>query len=97
MEKKDNCIRVKHINGTQMEISNLNMDVIKNQSNMHVSESPTSERILKKSSSERRNCLCSPTTHVGSFKCRHHRVGMSHANSGSNLSAMDSKHSLQPQ
>ncbi|KAL9316771.1 hypothetical protein ACSQ67_017772 [Phaseolus vulgaris] len=71
------------------------MDVIKNQ---HMPESPTSARaLLKKSSSERRNCLCSPTTHVGSFKCRHHRGGMSHANSSSNLSTMDSTPSLQPQ
>ncbi|CAA7062636.1 unnamed protein product [Microthlaspi erraticum] len=22
----------------------------------------------------RQNCLCSPTTHAGSFRCRHHRV-----------------------
>ncbi|XP_057528970.1 uncharacterized protein LOC130807685 [Amaranthus tricolor] len=30
---------------------------------------------LKKSSSSRINCLCSPTTHVGSFRCRLHRHG----------------------
>ncbi|KAG2333198.1 hypothetical protein Bca52824_004378 [Brassica carinata] len=23
----------------------------------------------------RQNCLCSPTTHAGSFRCRHHRFG----------------------
>lgn len=23
------------------------------------------------------NCLCSPTTHAGSFRCRHHRNNMS--------------------
>ncbi|ESW14439.1 hypothetical protein PHAVU_008G281200 [Phaseolus vulgaris] len=94
MEKNESCITVKNVK-TQMEIKKLNMDVIKNQ---HMPESPTSARaLLKKSSSERRNCLCSPTTHVGSFKCRHHRGGMSHANSSSNLSTMDSTPSLQPQ
>ncbi|KAL5735543.1 hypothetical protein ACOSQ2_030331 [Xanthoceras sorbifolium] len=44
---------------------------------------------LAKSSSAR--CLCSPTTHVGSFRCRHHRnlSGMSRTGSvGSNLSLM---------
>ncbi|CAK8565784.1 unnamed protein product [Lathyrus sativus] len=30
---------------------------------------------VRKSSSGRWNCLCSPTTHVGSFRCRHHRSG----------------------
>ncbi|GAV59650.1 hypothetical protein CFOL_v3_03181 [Cephalotus follicularis] len=39
------------------------------------------------------NCLCSPTTHAGSFRCRHHRVpGMTRGGSvGSNLSLLASK------
>ncbi|KAK7299910.1 hypothetical protein RJT34_10739 [Clitoria ternatea] len=50
----------------------------------------------KSASSEKLNCLCSPTTHVGSFRCRHHResYGIRHASSvGSNLSAMAPKDS----
>ncbi|KAH6756915.1 serine-rich protein-like protein [Perilla frutescens var. hirtella] len=27
----------------------------------------------KSASAKRHNCLCSPTTHVGSFRCRYHR------------------------
>ncbi|GMH25473.1 hypothetical protein Nepgr_027316 [Nepenthes gracilis] len=30
---------------------------------------------MKKSASTRSSCLCSPTTHVGSFRCRLHRNG----------------------
>ncbi|KAK2640014.1 hypothetical protein Ddye_027809 [Dipteronia dyeriana] len=49
---------------------------------------------LAKSSSTR--CLCSPTTHVGSFRCRHHRslaAGMPRTGSvGSNLSLITDKY-----
>lgn len=34
---------------------------------------PSSPVTLKNSRSLRSNCLCSPTTHVGSFRCRQHR------------------------
>ncbi|KAM7252255.1 hypothetical protein ACFE04_024138 [Oxalis oulophora] len=45
---------------------------------------------------QRFNCLCSPTTHVGSFRCRHHRglggLGMTRGGSvGSNLSMLAAK------
>ncbi|ESQ42847.1 hypothetical protein EUTSA_v10015819mg [Eutrema salsugineum] len=38
----------------------------------------------------RQNCLCSPTTHAGSFRCRHHRVeSLTRAGSiGSNLAVL---------
>ena len=42
------------------------------------------------------NCLCSPTTHIGSFRCRHHRhsAGILRGGSvGSNLSDLDRKSS----
>ncbi|KAJ0102325.1 hypothetical protein Patl1_03798 [Pistacia atlantica] len=50
--------------------------------------SPRLQKGLGKSSSTR--CLCSPTTHVGSFRCRHHRAsGMSRGGSvGSNLALL---------
>ncbi|KAJ4725334.1 putative Serine-rich protein-related [Melia azedarach] len=53
--------------------------------------SPRSQKGIPKSSSAR--CLCSPTTHAGSFRCRHHRaLGMSRAGSlGSNLSLLGTK------
>ncbi|KAK1296374.1 hypothetical protein QJS10_CPB15g00984 [Acorus calamus] len=41
-----------------------------------------------------RNCLCSPTTHVGSFRCRYHRSSsLSRGNNGSieNLSELSEK------
>ncbi|CAN1228297.1 hypothetical protein LINGRAPRIM_LOCUS1269 [Linum grandiflorum] len=42
------------------------------------------------------NCLCSPTTHVGSFRCRMHRAGglggmVRGGSVGSNLSELASK------
>ncbi|KMT12998.1 hypothetical protein BVRB_4g090740 [Beta vulgaris subsp. vulgaris] len=56
---------------------NLSMEEAQKQAEAQVnsgqSGSPTSP--LKKSSSTRTNCLCSPTTHVGSFRCRLHRHG----------------------
>ncbi|KAF5728484.1 putative Serine-rich protein-related [Tripterygium wilfordii] len=41
----------------------------------------------------RSNCLCSPTTHAGSFRCRYHRFsGMHRGGSvGSNLSELAAK------
>ncbi|CAN6559079.1 unnamed protein product [Malus baccata var. baccata] len=55
--------------------------------------SPTSQDTPK--SSRWKNCLCSPTTHAGSFRCRHHRtssigLGLNRvgASVGSNLSEL---------
>ncbi|CAA7016328.1 unnamed protein product [Microthlaspi erraticum] len=49
--------------------------------------------VMGKSSSVRQNCLCAPTTHAGSFRCRYHRrnagLGMSRGISvPSNLSML---------
>ncbi|MBA0573808.1 hypothetical protein Golob_001065 [Gossypium lobatum] len=42
-----------------------------------------------KSSASKSNCLCSPTTHAGSFRCRYHRAGFPRAASvGSKLSML---------
>ncbi|QHO26511.1 hypothetical protein HN51_023611 [Arachis hypogaea] len=53
-----------------------------------------------KSSSGKFECLCSPTTHAGSFRCRHHRAKeaeMRRAMSvDSNLSALGSKKITNP-
>ncbi|KAH7545432.1 hypothetical protein FEM48_Zijuj01G0093200 [Ziziphus jujuba var. spinosa] len=58
----------------------------------HLGVSPTSQS-LTKSTSTKMNCLCSPTTHAGSFRCRHHRIGgMFRGGSvGSNLSELGRK------
>ncbi|KAK7276989.1 hypothetical protein RIF29_18138 [Crotalaria pallida] len=59
-----------------------------------VSSSPrTPQSVTRKSSSGRFDCLCSPTTHAGSFRCRRHRMkrGIS---VDANLSALGSKDSL---
>ncbi|TKY57429.1 hypothetical protein E2542_SST21877 [Spatholobus suberectus] len=97
MEKKGPYINVTKLSGRQIKISGLNMDDMKKQS--HMLESPTTQTSMRKSSTERWNCLCSPTTHAGSFRCRRHRsAGMRHATSiGSSLSSIDSKHSIQSQ
>ncbi|CAI9772589.1 unnamed protein product [Fraxinus pennsylvanica] len=38
-----------------------------------IHSTPSSPVTLRKTSSVRHNCLCSPTTHTGSFRCRYHR------------------------
>lgn len=56
-----------------------------------VKKSSTLRPRLQKTSSARLNCLCSPTTHDGSFRCRYHRnpgLSRSSASIGSNLSAL---------
>ncbi|KAL3736572.1 uncharacterized protein LOC104452162 [Eucalyptus grandis] len=54
-----------------------------------------SPRASKAMSRSKSNCLCSPTTHVGSFRCRIHRSSsISRGSSvGSNLSELGSKSS----
>ncbi|KAG4923755.1 hypothetical protein AAZX31_18G072200 [Glycine max] len=61
--------------------------------NSHMFMSPTSQPITRKNSNGRLNCLCSPTTHAGSFRCRHHRSsGIRRGKSvGSNLAELGSK------
>ncbi|KAF6153830.1 hypothetical protein GIB67_001063 [Kingdonia uniflora] len=54
-------------------------------------------RTLVKQTSAKMNCLCSPTTHAGSFRCRLHRsassMGLSRTGGsiGSNLSELAAK------
>ncbi|KAI3457691.1 hypothetical protein Pfo_014354 [Paulownia fortunei] len=55
---------------------------------------PSSPLGLRKTASIRNNCLCSPTTHAGSFRCRYHRnSGLAHSSMsvGSKLSELASK------
>ncbi|KAG9448500.1 hypothetical protein H6P81_008465 [Aristolochia fimbriata] len=55
-----------------------------------VSTSPS----LNKQPSVKANCLCSPTTHVGSFRCRRHRNSMLTGGSvGSGLAELAKKFS----
>ncbi|KAF9666570.1 hypothetical protein SADUNF_Sadunf16G0242600 [Salix dunnii] len=77
------------------EIMAIDMEVLKKNSPLQSSgSSPRLHRALTKPrSNERGNCLCSPTTHAGSFKCRFHRSsGMIRGGSiGSNLSELVAK------
>ncbi|GFP92636.1 hypothetical protein PHJA_001407800 [Phtheirospermum japonicum] len=52
-------------------IPDLCMDNVKTTTCSSIPTSPVGLR--KASSVKRNNCLCSPTTHAGSFRCRHHR------------------------
>ncbi|THU64037.1 hypothetical protein C4D60_Mb01t22220 [Musa balbisiana] len=49
--------------------------------------------VLTKQSSQRLSCLCSPTTHAGSFRCRLHRSSLrpSTGSVGSGLSELASR------
>ncbi|KAJ7963573.1 putative Serine-rich protein-related [Quillaja saponaria] len=85
------------MNGSQMRrkinIPDFDLDELKKHSHLVSPRTPTSQTIVTKSSSARFNCLCSPTTHVGSFRCRHHRNSALHRGGsvGSNLSELAGK------
>ena len=79
----------------KLNIPEINLDDLKKHTHILVVsprgvQAPIS---VTKSSSTRWNCLCSPTTHAGSFRCRHHRSsGMQRGGSvGSNLSELARK------
>ncbi|KGN55991.1 hypothetical protein Csa_011649 [Cucumis sativus] len=61
--------------------------------NANLLMSPTALSRMTKSRSIKSNCLCSPTTHIGSFRCRRHRsTSISRGGSvGSNLSDLVQK------
>lgn len=49
-------------------------DLCGNTKKVYSASAPTSPLGLRKPTSvKRHNCLCSPTTHAGSFRCRYHR------------------------
>ncbi|CAL9111911.1 unnamed protein product [Musa textilis] len=52
-----------------------------------------SRPMLTKQASQRTSCLCSPTTHAGSFRCRLHRNSLHHSSGsvGSGLSELAEK------
>ncbi|XP_022143490.1 uncharacterized protein LOC111013367 [Momordica charantia] len=70
----------------------LDLDELKKSSHNLVM-SPTALSRMSKSPSTKSNCLCSPTTHIGSFRCRRHRsTAISRGGSvGSNLSDLAQK------
>lgn len=77
---------------------NLNKEEAHKQVEAHKEVEAQQEGLLKKSSSTRINCLCSPTTHIGSFRCRLHRNGNKSGfrrgySVGADLSEMDKSNS----
>ncbi|KAM5582724.1 hypothetical protein ABKV19_002918 [Rosa sericea] len=80
VDKKLQGPRVK-CKGPNLTIPEFSLEDFKKHS--HIA-TPTS---AKPQSARWKNCLCSPTTHVGSFRCRHHRTSIPRGGSvGSNLS-----------
>ncbi|KAL8052665.1 hypothetical protein ABFX02_05G020300 [Erythranthe guttata] len=45
-----------------------------NKGNMKVEIPAEGQVLTRQGSMTKHNCLCSPTTHVGSFRCRLHRL-----------------------
>ncbi|KAG6637847.1 hypothetical protein CIPAW_11G206800 [Carya illinoinensis] len=78
-----------------VNIGEFNLEDFKKHS--HLIVSPTLQESKSKQISRwkscKSTCLCSPTTHVGSFRCRHHRSGSMHRGGsvGSNLSSLAAK------
>ncbi|KAH0458415.1 hypothetical protein IEQ34_013730 [Dendrobium chrysotoxum] len=52
------------------------MEIEKSAESMGSSSPRKAARELQKQLSQKANCLCSPTTHAGSFRCRHHRSSL---------------------
>ncbi|XVE50896.1 hypothetical protein DITRI_Ditri01bG0200000 [Diplodiscus trichospermus] len=84
------------LKGKKLSVTEINLEEVKRHPTVHVSPRGSgsgpwnSKSSTSKPSSARWNCLCSPTTHAGSFRCRHHRLGgMTRGGSvGSNLSML---------
>ncbi|GMP53236.1 hypothetical protein CsSME_00018761 [Camellia sinensis var. sinensis] len=85
-------------------MAHINLEEVKNSATFGSASTPSSPITFQKSSSVKYNCLCSPTTHAGSFRCRYHRnPGMARSSVSvggklnelgsvsSNLSDMESK------
>ncbi|PIA58406.1 hypothetical protein AQUCO_00500376v1 [Aquilegia coerulea] len=86
----------KHEGARKFQVPKINIDEIKKAS-PYVIMSPRS--MLQKQTSGKAPCLCSPTTHAGSFRCRHHRNSLlsRHGGSvGSNLSELANKTEFVP-
>lgn len=69
------------------------MDTVK-RSSREATSTPTSPLSSRKQSSVKYNCLCSPTTHAGSFRCRYHRntsFGRNSMSVGAKLSELAGK------
>ncbi|KAJ8765070.1 hypothetical protein K2173_010548 [Erythroxylum novogranatense] len=87
-EEKLSRIDDKHLSKpSNILVTAVNSDVEKKRSN------PTQNSPTIKPSGVRWNCLCSPTTHEGSFRCRFHRghVMTRGGSVGSNLSELATK------
>ncbi|KAM1472677.1 hypothetical protein ACFX2I_028897 [Malus domestica] len=69
VEQNPRITRIK-CKGQSLTIPEFSLEDLKKHTHMLVS--PTSQDTLK--SSRWKNCLCSPTTHPGSFRCRQHRT-----------------------
>lgn len=93
-EHKPPKIKLKGKN--KLSVTEINLEEIKKHPTVHVSPRGPPENLSTKPSGGgsggggRWNCLCSPTTHAGSFRCRYHRHGgMRRGGSvGSNLSLL---------
>ncbi|KAG8387156.1 hypothetical protein BUALT_Bualt03G0223900 [Buddleja alternifolia] len=76
-------------------VPNIYIDEMKTptRSSSSIPSSPVGNK-LRKSASIRQNCLCSPTQHAGSFRCRYHRstsMPRSSMSVGSKLSELTGK------
>lgn len=56
----------------QLNLTEMNLEEIKRHPTVH-HVSPRAGKAAM-TAGVRSSCLCSPTTHVGSFRCRYHRV-----------------------
>ncbi|XP_062170598.1 uncharacterized protein LOC133876347 [Alnus glutinosa] len=90
VEQKPPKMNLKQMN-PKINIPEINLDDLKKQPHLHVS--PSLKETKGKQSARWKNCLCSPTTHVGSFRCRHHRSSSLHRGGsvGSKLSELAHK------
>lgn len=63
----------KGLESSYLPTEEINKSKIKNMKNERVSKSKANTSTISTAASKK-HCLCAPTTHPGSFKCRFHRA-----------------------
>ncbi|KAK4278267.1 hypothetical protein QN277_016133 [Acacia crassicarpa] len=93
--QKPPSIEIKPLDECKMKIADLDLMNDMKKMNYYLTAPSSPSGISKISTNGKWSCLCSPTTHAGSFRCRHHRASsamMVRGKSvGSNLNELASK------
>ncbi|KAL4342275.1 hypothetical protein GQ457_08G007870 [Hibiscus cannabinus] len=80
----------------KLSFGEVNLEEMDRHRTFYANATPRAAAAAGRPSGSKLNCLCSPTTHAGSFRCRYHRAGMPRGGSvGSKLSMLGNSKSDQ--